>query len=433
MTFDVDERGRFRAALRKGQGRALQAVRAAGRLIDEDAMLDACLHNCVYDPQVEGSRGPWLLEILDAAGVAGAFEAPILAAMASPESDWDAEQYCDFAEALARRGSQAARSALYRLLETAPFRKSPEIGDKQIVRLDGVEGLLFVAGCYGAALRRGEDRDIYCFADLAADTLGADIVTDALADTAPGNPDIRAFNEALAEIRREIERGQAVGASRAERLKSISPQELFDAIDRRSDDRHLAAGWGRTAAEDQLHAAAERLFVESDLAKLYDYLRIFWRRPYPEIVPYLIRMFDHLDEKLRRGARNALAQNSHPAVRALALARMSAGRPDDGGMRLLVRNYEPGDHLLIEKLLPADDGDEWKLHHLCSDLVDVFRENGPADCAGAMSFVYERTPCSACRYDAVKLLLAAGAVTPALIDECRYDSDPDTRDLVAGL
>jgi len=102
-------------------------------------------------------------------------------------------------------------------------------------------------------------------------------------------------------------------------------------------------------------------------------------------------------------------------------------------VRLLVRNYTAGDHFLIERALPAGDGDEVKLHHLCSSLVDVFQENGAANCEGAMHFVYERTPCSGCRHDAVKLLLAAGAATPALIDECRYDADLDTRDLVADL
>lgn len=394
-------------------------------------MCDACLHNRVYDPQVEGSRVPWLMEILDAAGAADAFEAPILAAMADSRDCWDAMQFCEFAAAFACRGSEAARAALYRLFESAPIQHAPEIGEQQILELDGIEGMLFIARSYGTALRRGEEREIYCFVESAAELLGPDAVDAAFAD-AVADPDIHVLCKALAEIRKDVERSRAGGAARDERIKSMAQQELFDAIDHRTSDRSLGTAWGRIARDDQLDAAALRLTVESDPMKHYDYLRIFWRRPYAGIVPHLVGMFDYPDEKLRRAARNALAQNRHPAVRALALARISAGMPGDGGVRLLIRNYEPGDHLLIEKVLPAEGVDEMQLHHLCFDLVDMFRENGPAKSAGAMRFVYDRTPCSACRHRAVELLLAAGAATPALIEECRYDCDPDTRDLVAG-
>lgn len=423
----------FRAALRKGRGCALQSVRAAGRLVDEDAVLDACLHNRVYDPQVEGSRVPWLLEILGAAGAADAFEAPILAAMAASKDYWDAVQFCAFAVAFARRGSAAARAALYRLFETCPFPDSPELGGVDIIHVDGIEGLIFVAKRHGAALRRGQEPAVFGVASEAEDFCGAESVRAALALAASGDDDIRAFNDELAEVEKSIATQRESGTLREERIKSITPQELFDAIDHRTSNRSLGTAWGRIARDDQLDAAALRLTVESDPMKHYDYLRIFWRRPYAGIVPHLVGMFDCPDEKLRRAARNALAQNRHPAVRALALARISAGAPGDGGVRLLIRNYELGDHLLIEKILPAEGVDEMQLHHLCFDLVDVFRENGPAECAGAMRFVYERTTCSACRHRAVELLLAAGAATPALIEECRYDCDLGTRDLVAGF
>jgi hypothetical protein len=56
---------------------ALQAARTTGRLIDEDATLDACLHDRSLDPQLESRRAPWLIEIVSAAEAVDGFRGPI--------------------------------------------------------------------------------------------------------------------------------------------------------------------------------------------------------------------------------------------------------------------------------------------------------------------------------------------------------------------
>ena len=58
---------KFQDALRKGLGRALMHVKTYGTENVRDEILQACLHNFIYDPQCEKSRANWLIEIINLA------------------------------------------------------------------------------------------------------------------------------------------------------------------------------------------------------------------------------------------------------------------------------------------------------------------------------------------------------------------------------
>ncbi len=53
------------------------------------ALLSACIKNLSYDRQCEGSRARWLLGLIEVAGTADAFYAPLVAALRSrdPENE----------------------------------------------------------------------------------------------------------------------------------------------------------------------------------------------------------------------------------------------------------------------------------------------------------------------------------------------------------
>jgi hypothetical protein len=44
--------------------------------------------------------------------------------------------------------------------------------------------------------------------------------------------------------------------------------------------------------------------------------------------------------------------------------------------------------------------------------------------------MYEFSPCSTCRYDAVKALIDIGIAPVWLLEDAAFDADPDTRALV---
>ena len=63
------DREQFRAASKKGHGRALMHVSRYGASGVEDVIVDACVHDKTFDPQCEWGRAEWMLRIVGAAGM----------------------------------------------------------------------------------------------------------------------------------------------------------------------------------------------------------------------------------------------------------------------------------------------------------------------------------------------------------------------------
>ena len=422
----------FRKALRKGQGRALQAVLAEGRLIDEEAMLDACLHDRSYDPQLEAERAPWLIDILTAAESVDRFQTPILDALSRSGDTWDLAQLCELAEVYAQRGSEKARKALYRAWDRSPDPSAPWLAEEQILRLDGLEGLLYIAERRGAAVRRGDENwGLHDTIRDAEGICGPKAVADALETSALRSADVAAFaKQAEEERRRHLEQASEDRVGLRKEVQALPLAQVLDAIEGKSTglSNHMLSRWGRRADEDSLQCVAEGLLRETDPERLVRYLAVFSRRPLPKFDAGLIGLLDHDDADVRRGAARALSENEAPALRDLALSRLEDGKADGDTLGLLKRNYRAGDHRLVEaRLAECEDPDE--THDICWGLRDVFDQADRSEGAGCVLFGYEQTPCSNCRQVFFAWLMDRGEAPAEVTAECRFDANPDIREL----
>ncbi len=133
----------FKRVLNIGLGRAILFLRSHDARPYRDAILDACLHNTAYDPQIEGSRATYLREVIALTGDEPFFRDRILAALAMSGGDWDAEQLFRLAATYAEEGDQHARRVLYAKYDQNA-RAGDDTGETTIVSLDGLAGLLHV-------------------------------------------------------------------------------------------------------------------------------------------------------------------------------------------------------------------------------------------------------------------------------------------------
>ena len=420
-----------RNALAKGLGRALLDTRNAGRLIDEEAVLDACLHNRSYDPQCEDSRAPWLLEILEAAGELERLREPILRALSDPRDDWDCVQLCDWAEIFARRGSETARQFLYGIVQNPEIRSHSSMGYKQLIRTDGVKGFLHCAEHLGQIIRLGEEPwETLFVAREAEEHCGVDAVASALSSGASANGDTRIYFDALMKERQRSETPPK-GLSRADKMRTIPLAEVRESIENPNPDLngYYLSVWGRYAAKEDLDPLAASLFEENDPVKITRYLRVFSRRSLPDFDHRLIGLAAHKDKQVRFWAMRALSANTHPAVRNYALTKMQAGPVEDETISLLIQNYREGDHKFIEMALKVIE-DRDKMHRVCWGIQDVFRANKTTDGTASLLFSYEANPCSLCRSKDVELLLELNRAPEWLIEECAFDANLGTRELL---
>ncbi|EGH13379.1 MULTISPECIES: hypothetical protein [Pseudomonas syringae group] len=148
----------FAAALRKGHGRAIQHIESHGANGFEGIIIEASVFCSSYDPQLEAPRAPWLFSIVDRVKLNAKVVQSIRAmeSMPPPESCRDSDSRSAILKELAASGSEDARRLLYASLAIFP-NTATVISADEIITLDGVDGLMYVARQMGQWLHADPD------------------------------------------------------------------------------------------------------------------------------------------------------------------------------------------------------------------------------------------------------------------------------------
>ncbi len=425
----------YRRLLALGLGRATLRLKADGVEPYRAAILDACLHNLVYDPQIEEGRAGNLYEILRLTGAIDYFRSRILAALEVADDGYDLSQLFDLARLFALQGDEEARSAMYARFE-ANTRAGDDTGADQLIKLDGAAGLVLVAEHLGKMPRSDPIHWADNYLLSIAKEAGVPDPAQVLREASAQFPDILAF---LARVEaNEARRSQ-------EGRELVDPATVsYDRIrawiyDReRGRLRYSLLGWGKHASDADVLRAAQELLQEAEPKHLSRLLMIFARRPFP-LGPGRLLALINLDAKpnglkhrITHRALGALEKLSHPDVRAVALRLMErtdqyAGR----SVGLLIRNYEPGDDARLEVVLSRLTDDE-ALHAFGFDILDLFQAHPDRESEVRMLLaLYEKDPCSLCRAQFVDRLIALDALPAWMAEECRYDASDHIRQAVA--
>lgn len=405
-------------ALHKGLGRAVQWA-MAGQM-DEALLLEACLYDKRFDVTVNEYRGDWLWQIMQAVHREERFRAAIFEALNSLVED-DAAQLCQLGFHYAAKGDDAFRSRLYQIVEEKPFADLRWLGEEEIIRLDGKEGVLFAVRLRGRQLaNRDWDWDDSVLMDASVERLGEEQVVQLLEAV---DPPVKRFREAWLKTKSEAD-----PQAHAAQMQQIPVSDIISAAESPSIEHPNFRGWGVWANEDDLQMVLERLLAAHEPRVVINYLKVFSRRAFPRIVPELISLSQHSDPEVRRWTFNALENNSHPLIRELAEHELKMGGPGGLALGLFVKNYQEGNEQQIFDLTELPD-DRNQLHGLLMDIVKILEENPQADCTRLGLVAYALNPCGKCRYYAARLLRDRQVAPTWLIEESRFDSEPDTRKL----
>lgn len=403
----------FQHALQLGLGRAVLYARSHDTTPLRDIILDACLHCYAYDIQTEGTRAPYMYDLIVGLPDRKLYSDAILASLASAGDNADGVQRFRMAALLAEDGYSGAKEALYE-----HFRPWHTWGDHVapgFIDLDGIDGLVFVAKRFGAV---GE----HWWLDYAYEKLGKDACLDALRTAAESDADAAAF---LAVVEKH-EEAWAKTSARCDQTTALRYSQLATGILERSNGQLMR--WGQKASDEDLKRAAQGFVAETDSARQLAHLAIFARRAFPLDPELLLPLVQ--ESRTAKAAIQVLAHIRHPAVRDLAFALVRTQSPRRGGaIRLLVENFKPGDHATVLDWFEAES-DRELLHAQGLGMLELWKRHpDEASCAQMLIRLYERGPCRFCRRSAVQLLIEAGGLTDALRAECAFDSDDDIREL----
>ena len=160
-------REQFADAFSKGLGRAMMHVKRYGLDGIADILLDACIHNKVYDTQCEENRAKWLFEMFKDSKEYVSFRNVLLKALESEEKGADLYLLCDLVKEIAKSGDTQAKKILKKCVLN--FSQSPDkdgLGAEDLVEIYGDSAVLELSRIYGKRLLKNPNEEIplgFCY------------------------------------------------------------------------------------------------------------------------------------------------------------------------------------------------------------------------------------------------------------------------------
>lgn len=199
------------------------------------------------------------------------------------------------------------------------------------------------------------------------------------------------------------------------------------------------AKWASQAPDAEIRQAAQDFSAltgeNPDL--ILSYLFVFIRRPFPLNPDILIEMTQSFmgespwseaglkpEKLIPIRALAALENVQHADVRAFAIEGLRAGK--DHLVGLLKHNYQPGDWMLIQDLLQTEYSPE-TLHDIGRGVIKVFTAHPAEEALPVLQFLVEHGPCSHCRYSLMRGMAQLDALPRLMQIEARLDAHKGTR------
>lgn len=407
----------FRSSIRRGTGLAY-LLAAKHPFVDfSDEIIKACVKNFAYDGQCEESRAPYLFGLINLSQRKEKIRSVILNALATVNKDtWTLTQLFDLAKHFALQGDAEARQAIYNRFYTNPINGAPWAGYAEIIELDGLDGLLFIADKIGKALATDpgdwqDDMMVGHFQKNYPDTDGMEL----LRRSAVNNPDICRYFE---EVERILEKRNEV------RERPVY-KDIVEEV--------LTTSWRfrRTnISPEETDLLARQLLIETNKENQKKLLAVFKKNKFPFDSGYLLDIAmrkPKVDKKTTGLAIDALSLLKSTPIRNFALEAPTTKQFDT--LRIFKSNYKKGDaKLLAEFAIQARN--EHDIEWLAIIYTDIFRSNKTPECKLPLEILYDKSPCGICRADIVKLLIANDVLSDRIKEELQFDCNEDTRGLL---
>ena len=404
-----------------------------------DIILYGCLHNTTYDMQCEGDRSWYLYYATKLAGVKETIEAAVIQKYFCVTEDiWLFDQLTAILYHYASNGSELAYAALYQQYENMLKELSPQKRKHNgtyprrdmfdwlcvwLTSLDGWSAFTRIVRDISEILLP-QDKDRFFsewFYDNSKSKFGKKRVDDYLRKQA----------EQSALIRMYYDMARAWDAHVFPNRPAPTFEEVLAAADgQKYRGRGTAMTFARNAGPDEIEKLAQAA-MDATNAKIQ--LELLWpfRRtamyPFPE--EFLAQLRETDNEELRYIAYDIIGRNPSQKTRELALSLIKSGEDIENGVTLLSKNLRSADEALFfdaVKTVPVSlNSQAW--HGVFMAAVDGLNGMRGKPKTDVLEYLYRNTLCGSCREHIVRLMHKKKVLTEAILQECRFDANCDTR------
>ncbi len=418
-------RQKFKSAIRRGTGEAHLLLKANPRVDFSREIIDAALANYAYDAQCEGSRDVYAAELIALSGRRDEILPVLCDALRNDErEDWSTQHLLDVLAIFAKEGDARAKAAIYESFDKYAERGA-FFGDDAIAEIDGLRGLLHVAGRKGKYLSENADeRENSFFVDhFQYENPQLDVYVE-LRKASANDRYVEKYLAAIEANKFEYERP--------------GPAPVYDyryVKERIDNDKNRYLGIGPRAVEKVPKRDVKKLTAdflnETKRIRRIKYLKFFGAVKFPLGHRPLLELAQSARDgrdRLKYLAVEALSFFKSYEVRDYALANLRAFGPPHNYATLLVRNYRKGDAEILRSVIEGARNREI-VHSLARSVVEIYRANRTKECRAPLEALYDRLTCGLHRSDIVEILHENEVLPDRIKREIEFDSYEPTREL----
>ncbi|MDF7812294.1 hypothetical protein [Hymenobacter sp. YC55] len=415
----------FRNVIQRGTGRAHLLIRDYPKVNFSHEILKAAVNNYAYDPQCEGSRGPYIVELINMCTQKEILTQRVLQKLLEQkENTWGLDQLFDIARILAQAGNMEARTIFYKRLALGSLPEYACAGIYEAVELDGIEGMKRAAEVIGQVLATdyNETEDDSLIKYTQDENPGVR-VEDELHKAAQTNEYIARYLVAVNKSRHQESEQPPGTALGFQFIQQIIAQKLKQRLFKSVTNR---------LTRKQVRELADACMLETDRARQSIYMQVFRYVKFPygyELLLTLAQQPPRPNDRLVEDAVMALQFFKAPAIREFALVALNSSKTPSLYVDLLINHYRQGDHTLLHQLAEQAKT-ELEIENLASSYCLIYRKHKTKQCLKPLNKIYHRMNCGIHRGQVVEIMLRRGVLPNKIRDEVLFDSYTSVRELL---
>ena len=422
MANSTEIKRQFLHSLKRGTGEAYLIAKNNPEIDFSNQIIKGALNIFAYDGQSEGDRAIYIFDIISVSKQKDKIRKAILQGLLTEQNDtWNLTHLFALAELYAQQNDTEAKQAIYNKFLNNPLRYSDWAGVDEILKLDGLNGLFFVAEEFGKRLKQNPDdwQDDLIISSFQAENKQIKVY-DELKRKAKTNKFIRIYLDAIEKTQKRREN------------YSPEPTKQKDIIDEILNSNPLHPFKGVfSLTEEEINQIAQQLICETNNSNIERFLNIFRFHKFP-FESQLILNF----AKQKRTSKNQIVENATEAleflsskdIRNFAIDKIHSTKNPMSYLAILVSNYQNDDYKLLSEIANKTNNED-KIEQLAVIYTKIYTTNETKECKEPLEILYNKMNCAIHRNEIVRILIKNEVLSDKIKDEIKFDCDLKTRKL----
>lgn len=422
MTDTSNIKRQFFNSLKRGTGEAYLLVKDNPKIDFSNHIIKGALNIYAYDGQSEGNRAQYIFDIISISKQKDKIRKAILQGLANEEEHtWNLTHLFALAKLFAEQDDIEVKQAMYGRFLNPSIEYSDWVGAYEILELDGLNGLLYVAEKFGKFIEQNPDdvQDDWIIKHFQDENKNIKVLEE-LQNKAKSNQFIRIYLENI----KRTKATQAKHKTKPTKYKNIIDEVL-------NSKPFISCNRKRNPTSEEINQVAIQLISETDKSNIERLLDIFVCYKFPfdsQIILDFAKQKPTSKNRIVEYAIYALKHLKSKDIRNFALDKIQIAKNPIDYLEILVSNYKSGDFQLLSEIANKTKS-EHKIEQLAGIYSDIFKANKTKECKEPLEILYNKMNCAIHRKGIVEILIENKVISDKIKQEIKFDCDLETRKL----